>query len=189
MTDVQTRTDADTELHDEEQTRQGVVPNRRAVLAGVGALGATCLLAACGTSPSSSTTASGSGTGSDFSDTPAPAGSKGTVTTGGDSGGSTKSSGGSGATVLAAKADVPSGGGVIKGDLVITQPTAGTFKAFSKVCPHAGCDVNKISNGTIYCPCHGSTFSIKDGSVTGGPSPSPLPETKVKVDGDNIVKA
>jgi Rieske Fe-S protein len=187
MTDVQTRTDADTELHDEEASRPGVIPNRRAVLVGVGALGATCLLAACGTDTSSS--GSTNSTGSDFSNTPAPAGSNGTVTTGGGSTASKGTSGGSGAAVLAAKADVPSGGGIIKGDLVITQPTAGTFKAFSKVCTHAGCDVNKISNGTIYCPCHGSTFSIKDGSVTGGPAPSPLPETQVKVDGDNIVKA
>jgi Rieske Fe-S protein len=187
MTDVQTRIDADTELPDEEPTGPGVIPSRRAVLAGVGALGATCFLAACGTSTGCSTTASGSGTGSDFSNTPAPAGSTGTVTSGGS--GSKTTSGGSGATVLATKADVPSGGGIIKGDLVITQPTAGTFKAFSKVCTHAGCDVNKIDSGTIYCPCHGSTFSIKDGSVTGGPAPAPLPETKVKVDGDNIVKA
>jgi Rieske Fe-S protein len=188
MTDVQTRTDADTELHTEEPTRPGVVPNRRAVLAGVGALGATCFLAACGTDTSSSGSTTNA-TGSDFSNTPAPAGSSGTATTGSSSGGSKSTSGGSGATVLAATADVPSGGGIIKGDLVITQPTAGTFKAFSKVCTHAGCDVNKVADGTISCPCHGSTFSIKDGSVTGGPAPAPLPETNVKVDGDNIVKA
>jgi Rieske Fe-S protein len=186
MTDVQTRTDADTELPTEEPTRPGMIPNRRAVLVGAGALGATCLLAACGTDTSSSGSTNTSG--SDFSNDPAPAGSSGTATTGSE-GGSKSDSGGSGATVLAATSDVPSGGGIIKGDLVITQPTAGTFKAFSKVCPHAGCDVNKVDGGTISCPCHGSTFSIKDGSVTGGPSPKGLPETEVKVDGDNVVKA
>ena len=85
--------------------------------------------------------------------------------------------------------DVPSGGGIIKGDLVITQPQAGTFKAFSKVCTHAGCDVNKVDGGVISCPCHGSTFSIEDGSPTGGPAQKALPETKVKVDGKNVVKA
>jgi Rieske Fe-S protein len=96
---------------------------------------------------------------------------------------------GGGATAVEAVAHVPTGCGVIKGDLVITQPQAGTFKAFSKVCTHAGCDVNKVDGGVISCPCHGSTFSIEDGSPTGGPATKPLAETKVKVDGGNVVKA
>jgi Rieske Fe-S protein len=184
MTDVQTRTDADTEHQHEEPTRSGTIPTRRAVLAGAGALGATCFLAACGTDTTSSTNTSGS----DFTNNPAPAGSTGAAADGGTSSKDAKS-GGSGATALVAVADVPSGGGVIKGDLVITQPQAGTFKAFSKVCTHAGCDVNKVDGGVISCPCHGSTFSIEDGSPTGGPASKALPETKVKVDGDNVVKA
>ena len=187
MTDVQTRTDVDTELPATEPTepaRPGTVPTRRAVLAGAGALGATCFLAACGTDTTTSSS-SGSPNGSDFTDDPAPAGSKGA-----DAGGtgSSKSSGG-GATALVAAADVPSGGGIIKGDLVITQPQDGTYKAFSKVCTHAGCDVNKVDGGVISCPCHGSTFSIEDGSPTGGPAKKALPETKVKLSGKNIVKA
>ena len=73
---------------------------------------------------------------------------------------------------------------------MITQPAAGTFKAFSKVCTHQGCDVNKIDGGVISCPCHGSKFSIEDGSVDHRPGDQrPLAETKVKVDGDNIVTA
>ena len=181
MTDVQTRIDTDTELQQAEPTRPGVVPTRRAVLAGAGALGATCFLAACGTDTSTGSTNTN---GTDFTSEPAPAGS-----TGADAGGGTGKSKGGGATALAAVADVPNGGGIIKGDLVITQPQAGTFKAFSKVCTHAGCDVNKVDGGVISCPCHGSTFSIEDGSPTGGPARKPLPETKVKVDGKNVVKA
>ena len=78
-----------------------------------------------------------------------------------------------------AAADVPVGGGVIldKEKLVVTQPEAGTFKAFSSTCTHQGCTVTKVADGTIDCPCHGSTFSVEDGSVQGGPAPSPLPET------------
>ncbi|GAB1646120.1 Rieske (2Fe-2S) protein [Krasilnikovia sp. MM14-A1259] len=189
MTDVQARTDT---AHPQgEPTRQGAVAPRRAVLAGAGALGATCLLAACGTSSSS-----GGGTnpsGSDFQNNPAPAGSKGAdagFPGGSSKGGSSKGGdSGGGAEVLAAVADVPKGGGVIQGDLVITQPSSGTFKAFNKICTHAGCPVNKVDGGVISCPCHGSTFSIEDGSVKGGPAPKGLPEVKVKVDGDNIVKA
>ena len=93
------------------------------------------------------------------------------------------------AAALALVADVPENGGIIKGDYVITQPSSGTFKAFSKVCTHAGCDVSKVDAGVITCPCHNSTFSIEDGSPTGGPAKKALPETKVKVDGDNIVTA
>jgi Rieske Fe-S protein len=189
MTDVQTRTGADTGHRHEEPAPPCAVPSRRAVLAGAGALGATCLLAACGTAASSTTNTNGSG----FTDNPAPAGSKGADAGGGSTGGGGKSggakSGGSGATVLAAVADVPAGGGIIKGGLVITQPQKGTYKAFSKVCTHAGCDVNKVAGGVISCPCHGSTFSIEDGSPTGGPATKALAETKVKVDGDNIVQA
>jgi Rieske Fe-S protein len=199
MTDVQTRTNADTAPQHEEPTRPGTVPTRRAVLAGAGALGATCFLAACGTAAGSTTNANGTG----FSNDPAPAGSKGADAGGGSTGGGAKSggstgggatgggakSGGSSATVLAAVSDVPAGGGIITGDLVITQPQEGTFKAFSKVCTHAGCKVDKIDGGVIKCPCHGATFSIEDGSPTGGPATKPLQETKVKKDGDNIVKA
>jgi Rieske Fe-S protein len=176
MTDVQTTTG---ELRDEEPANPG--SSRRLVLLGAGAVGATTILAACGTSPTTSNS-----TGSDFTNNPAPAGSgaadaSGGGTTGGNTGGAAKT--------LAAKADVPSGGGIIAGDYVITQPTAGQFKAFTKVCTHAGCDVNKIDGGVISCPCHGSKFSIETGEPTSGPATRPLAETKVKVDGDNIVAA
>jgi Rieske Fe-S protein len=182
MTDVQTRPDAETTV--DPPAHRGGGSSRRVVLAGAGGLGAACLLAACGTDTGAA--GSNGANGGDFSNNPAPAGSKGAAT----DGGSTADSGGdAGGVTLASVADIPEGGGVIKGDYVITQPASGTFKAFSKVCTHAGCDVSKVDAGVISCPCHGSTFSIEDGSPTGGPATKPLPETKVKVDGDNIVAA
>ena len=159
------------------------VRSRRAVLAGAGAFGATCLLAACGTSQAGSTQGTNPN-GSDFNSNPAPAGSKGAQANGAAGPGST----GSG-TVLAAAADVPVGGGVIKGDYVITQPTKNSFRAFSKVCTHQGCDVSKVEGGLISCPCHGSQFSITDGAPRNGPAPKPLPQTEVKVSGGNVVTA
>jgi Rieske Fe-S protein len=88
---------------------------------------------------------------------------------------------------IVATADVPVGGGVVIGarEVVITQPTKGEFKAFSAICTHAGCTVGTVTD-TINCPCHGSTFSIEDGSPTGGPAPSPLPEVVISVDGGQI---
>lgn len=181
MTDVQTRPEADITV--DKPACGGPGSSRRVVLAGASALGVGCLLAACGTD--SGGAGSNGASGGDFSNNPAPAGSQG-ADTGSTSGGD--SSGGGGAA-LALVADIPEGGGIIKGDYVITQPASGTFKAFSKVCTHQGCDVTKVDAGVITCACHNSTFSIEDGAPTGGPAKKPLEETQVKVDGDNIVAA
>lgn len=94
---------------------------------------------------------------------------------------------GGGGDALAATADVPVGGGVITEQAVITQPEAGTYKAFSPVCTHQGCKVKSVDDGKIVCPCHNSQFSIADGSVQGGPAQQPLPEVPIKVEGDSIL--
>ena len=87
-----------------------------------------------------------------------------------------------------AAASVPVGGGVILDRLkvVVTQPTAGDFKAFSAVCPHQGCTVNAVEGGQITCPCHGSAFDIATGAVTKGPATSGLPTKGVTVGADGI---
>ena len=73
--------------------------------------------------------------------------------------------------------------------VVLTQPTDGTFVAFSATCTHQGCTVSSVEGGTINCSCHGSKFDVADGSVRGGPAPRPLPKRAVKKDGDAIVAA
>jgi Rieske Fe-S protein len=70
--------------------------------------------------------------------------------------------------------------------VVVTQPSAGEFKAFSAVCTHLQCVVDQVANGTIDCPCHGSQFSVKNGSVVAGPAPSPLPAQSIRVAGGKI---
>ncbi|WP_238163954.1 Rieske (2Fe-2S) protein [Kribbella pittospori] len=94
-------------------------------------------------------------------------------------------------TELAKTSQIPVGGGVLFGDkqVVVTQPTAGTFKAFTSVCTHEGCQVASVANGTINCDCHGSKFSIKDGSVVHDPAPQPLAAKQIKVAGDSITLA
>jgi Rieske Fe-S protein len=110
-------------------------------------------------------------------------------------GGSASATGSSAATgsalpagALAATSQVPDGGGkIIDGkNIVITQPRSGSFRAFTAICTHEGCIVSSVSNGTINCPCHGSKFSIKDGSVVHGPAPSPLAAIAIKVEGTSI---
>jgi Rieske Fe-S protein len=95
----------------------------------------------------------------------------------------------SGTTV--ATADVPVGSGIILDNAayVVTQPTEGEFKAFSKKCTHMGCAVARVESKEIACPCHGSRFSISDGSVTNGPADEPLKEFEVSVSGDQLTIA
>ncbi|MCX4991935.1 MULTISPECIES: Rieske (2Fe-2S) protein [unclassified Streptomyces] len=89
---------------------------------------------------------------------------------------------------LATTSDIPVGGGTIfkEQKIVVTQPAKGDFKAFSAICTHAGCTVNKVADGTIDCPCHGSKFSVEDGAVKAGPAPRPLPAEKITVEGNSI---
>ncbi len=95
---------------------------------------------------------------------------------------------GSGGTI-AATADVPVGGGLVddRVAVVVTQPIAGTFKAFTAVCPHQGCLVSEVKDNEIICPCHGSKFSAEDGSVIQGPATEPLAAADVAVQGDSVV--
>ena len=148
-------------------------PDRRTVLRGAGASAAALALAACGGASSGGGGASGSTPTGGTGTTSSPSGSSG------------------GAAALATTTEIPVGGGMVfpGQNVVITQPSAGTFKGFSATCTHQGCQVAGVQSGVIVCPCHGSTYSITDGSVQGGPAPSPLPAVPLKVSGTSITKA
>jgi Rieske Fe-S protein len=96
-----------------------------------------------------------------------------------------------GGTELGAAADVPVGGGKVFADkqVVVTQPAAGTFAAFSAICTHQGCTVDAVADGTINCPCHGSKFKIADGSVANGPASQALAKKNVTVANGKITLA
>ena len=147
---------------------------RRGMLAGVGLVGLASAITACGGGTSSSAPAAGNaGTTPGGPESSAPAAS---------------AAGGAAAGALAATSQIPVGSGMIfpAKQVVVTQPSANEFKAFSAVCTHMGCIVNQISDGTIDCPCHGSQYSIKTGDVVAGPAPNPLPAKQIKVSGDSI---
>jgi Rieske Fe-S protein len=155
-----------TEIQDSQlSVSRQLLPSRRALLAGAGA---TCaaMLAGCTTHDANNGRV-----------TPATSGTA-------------ASADGSEATALAATSQVPDGGGTIidAKRIVITQPQPGSFKAFTAICTHAGCFVNSVSNGTINCPCHGSKFSITDGSVVHGPATRPLAPITITVEGTSIIQ-
>ena len=151
-------------------------PARRTVVAAAGAAGLAVALTACGGSDDDASSSSASSGGTSGS----------TGSTGGTGGGDS-----AGGSALTTTSDIPEGGGKVFGaeKVVVTQPTAGTYKAFSAVCTHAGCAVKSISDGIINCPCHNSNFSIEDGSVKSGPAKKPLPEVQITVSGDSITLA
>lgn len=70
--------------------------------------------------------------------------------------------------------------------VVVTQPVAGRFHAFSAICTHQGCTISEVTDDTINCPCHGSRFSSTDGSVVRGPARRPLPTVDVIVEGTDL---
>jgi Rieske Fe-S protein len=141
--------------------------SRRAVVAGTGVLAAAATLAACSNYGNSAPSAP------QASREPAASAAPGAPPAG---------------QPLASTADILVGGGKVFASqrVVVTQPAQGTFKAFSAVCTHQGCTVNKVAGGTINCPCHGSKYGIKDGSVIHGPAPRPLEERQITVSGTTI---
>ena len=152
-------------------TEPAPTTSRRAMVGGILGVGMGApLLAACGSSASGSSAGSG-GSG-----------------TSGASGSSSGGSGGSSTGAIAKTSQIPEGGGKIfqSQQVVVTQPAAGEFKAFSAICTHQGCLLTGIANGDIECGCHGSRFSIKDGSVVNGPATQPLQKLTATVKGGEI---
>ncbi|MFE0803455.1 Rieske (2Fe-2S) protein [Streptomyces sp. NPDC058812] len=147
-------------------------PARRTVVAAAGAAGLAVALTACGDSDDDASSDTGAAPSAPTSESAGDGGS------GGENAGA----------ALAATADIPEGGGKVFADqkVVVTQPAAGEFKAFSATCTHQGCAVKSVSDGVINCPCHNSNFSITDGSVQSGPAPKPLPAVQITVSGDSI---
>jgi len=157
-------------------TDSRTVPNgssRRAILAGAGSIGVVTVLAACASKGfDSGPVLPGDGGQSSAAPVPNVATPTGPID-------------------LGKTALIPVGGGVIFGNasVVVTQPTRGTFRAFSSTCTHQGCTVASVADGLIMCPCHGSEYSIVDGSVQQGPAPLPLPRKTITItNGDIILK-
>lgn len=75
--------------------------------------------------------------------------------------------------------DVPSGITFYKS--IILNKDDNDLKIFSSRCTHLGCKINKLEDGKLICPCHGSQFD-PHGKVLKGPAAYSLKQLNYKTD-------
>ncbi|MFF4701629.1 Rieske (2Fe-2S) protein [Streptomyces sp. NPDC001288] len=90
---------------------------------------------------------------------------------------------------LGAESEVAKGGAKLYRDhnVVVSRSADGALKAYSTICTHAGCAINKLQGTTLVCPCHGSQFDALTGKVVQSPATEPLNELPVKTEKGRIV--
>ncbi|MGW7266578.1 Rieske 2Fe-2S domain-containing protein [Streptomyces sp. NPDC054842] len=90
---------------------------------------------------------------------------------------------------LGGESEVPKGGAKLYRDhnVVVSQAEDGSLKAYSTICTHAGCPINKLAGTTLICPCHGSEFDARTGKVLDAPATEPLHELSVETRNGKIV--
>ena len=95
---------------------------------------------------------------------------------------------------LGAESEVAKGSAKLYRDqnVVVSLAANGTLKAYSTICTHAQCpvnklDINKLDGTTLVCPCHGSQFDATTGKVLQSPATEPLQELKVTAENGRIV--
>ncbi|MEU7055586.1 Rieske 2Fe-2S domain-containing protein [Streptomyces sp. NPDC046197] len=90
---------------------------------------------------------------------------------------------------LGAESEIAKGGAKLYRDhnVVVSRGADGALKAFSTICTHAGCPINKLQGTTLVCPCHGSQFDATTGKVVQSPATEPLQELAVRADNGKVV--
>ncbi|MET9905790.1 Rieske 2Fe-2S domain-containing protein [Streptomyces sp. NPDC006476] len=72
-------------------------------------------------------------------------------------------------------------------NVVVSRGENGSLKAYSTICTHAGCPINKLEGTTLVCPCHGSEFDARTGKVLRSPATEPLHALPVATRNGKIV--
>jgi len=81
---------------------------------------------------------------------------------------------------LALPAELPQGLSVA-GSAIVHRGADGRVQAWSARCTHLGCRLDRIVDGVVVCPCHGSRFDAA-GRVLAGPATRPLQTLRVSAD-------
>lgn len=73
--------------------------------------------------------------------------------------------------------------GEAQGTPVVLVKLGEQIYALDDTCVHAGCSLagGQIEGGSIICPCHGSQYDLRDGSVINGPATMPEPHYDTRV--------
>jgi nitrite reductase/ring-hydroxylating ferredoxin subunit/uncharacterized membrane protein len=71
---------------------------------------------------------------------------------------------------------------------VLLAEQDGRVYALADRCSHRGCSLHEgeLNDGTVTCPCHGSTFRLEDGSIVTGPATAPQPAFDVRTHGGMV---
>ncbi|MEV5487314.1 Rieske (2Fe-2S) protein [Streptomyces bobili] len=90
---------------------------------------------------------------------------------------------------LGADGELAEGGARLYRDhnVVVSRSASGELKAYSSICTHAGCPINKLDGTTLICPCHGSEFDATSGEVLKAPATVPLNALPVRTENGRIV--
>jgi nitrite reductase/ring-hydroxylating ferredoxin subunit len=72
----------------------------------------------------------------------------------------------------------PTADGISLHGEVILLSQGGQLTALHARCPHLGCRIDRVLDGVLVCPCHGSRFE-PTGKRTGGPATSDLRPLRV----------
>jgi nitrite reductase/ring-hydroxylating ferredoxin subunit len=75
------------------------------------------------------------------------------------------------------------------GKKILIANLKGEYYAIENICTHMHCLLSDgtLSGENVKCPCHGSTFSVKTGSIVTGPTQKPEPAFQVKVEKDQVL--
>jgi len=70
-----------------------------------------------------------------------------------------------------------------EGTSILLARVGGQVYALDDTCVHAGCSLSggQLEGTSIICPCHGSQYDLRDGSVINGPATMAEPNYEVRV--------
>lgn len=80
-------------------------------------------------------------------------------------------------------------GVTINDQKILLANVNGNYYAIGDKCMHRGCQLSKgkLAGETVVCPCHGSTYELKTGNFTKGPTKKGEPKYELKVENNDIM--